>query len=381
MVTYNYTAIDKLDATSTFAYDINNNGQIVGGYFDTTTRGFIYTITSASFTAVLNDPVGINGTEAFGINDAGKVVGHFADGFLNRGFFYTNGAFSTSIVFPGAALDINNATQVVGDNGSSGFLYDNSVYTTIRYDGSTLTSAQGINDNGEVVGYYQDGTGYHGFTYTYQTNSYNAYPDVLLPGQTYLTGINDQGWVVGYYYDGSGVAHSFLDTNGILPGGFQTIGDDLDATGVFAQGINDEGQIVGYYNDSSGTHAFLASAEVPFTVSGRFEYRDKDYTEAGFTGTTDRPIRYATVEIYDQSDGLLGTTFTAADGTWSFVVPNNNDPSGRDIYVKVIADTAAGTVTNTSGVPYHYVGPTVGNWQGGNMWYDADPLACISHTN
>jgi hypothetical protein len=117
----------------------------------------------------------------------------------------------------------------------------------------------------------------------------------------------------------------------------------------------------------------------PFTVSGRFEYHDKDYNQNGFTGTfTDHPIRYATVEIWEDNGGpsnvRLGTTFTAADGTWSFVVPDNSDPSGRDIFVKVIADTAAGTVTNANGTTYVYTGPTVNNWQGGTMWYDASPL-------
>ena len=116
----------------------------------------------------------------------------------------------------------------------------------------------------------------------------------------------------------------------------------------------------------------------PFTVSGRFEYIDRDYNQNGFTGTSNDAIRYATVEIWEDNGGpsnvLLGTTFTAADGTWSFAVPDNNDPSGRDIFVKVIADTAAGTVINAGGATYFYTGPTVNNWQGGAMWYDANPL-------
>jgi hypothetical protein len=124
---------------------------------------------------------------------------------------------------------------------------------------------------------------------------------------------------------------------------------------------------------------FNPDTSSPFTVSGKFEYHDKDYNQNGLTGTfTDRPIRYATVEIWEDNGGpsnvRLGTTFTAADGTWSFAVPDNNDPSGRDIFVKVIADTAAGTVTNANATTYVYTGPTVNNWQGGTMWYDASPL-------
>ena len=122
---------------------------------------------------------------------------------------------------------------------------------------------------------------------------------------------------------------------------------------------------------------FNPDSSSAFTVSGKFEYQDKDYNQNGLTGTSNDPIRYATVEIWEDDvlfDNRLGTTFTAADGSWSFIVPDNNDPSGRDIYVKVIADTAAGTVTNASGTTYVYTGPTVNNWQGGAMWYDANPL-------
>jgi hypothetical protein len=86
MINYTFTTIDKVPATFTQAYDINNNGQIVGVFFDTTSRGFIYSISSASFTNVLNEPGGQNGTEGFGINDAGEVVGHIATGQFNLGF-------------------------------------------------------------------------------------------------------------------------------------------------------------------------------------------------------------------------------------------------------------------------------------------------------
>lgn len=125
-----------------------------------------------------------------------------------------------------------------------------------------------------------------------------------------------------------------------------------------------------------------AAPTSPFTVQGQLEYTDKDADRNGLTGTrTNLPIRYATVEIWEDDasgDSLLGTTYTGADGTWSFLVPGNDDASGRDLYVRVIAETEAGIVHDPAGNAYVYTGPTVTDWQGGAMWYDANPLDATS---
>jgi probable HAF family extracellular repeat protein len=60
---------------------------------------------------------------------------------------------------------------------------------------------------------------------------------------TYAQGINDTGEVVGYYYDSAGNAHGFRDSGG----NYAT----LDYPGInnqtFPEDINDKGQIVGWY--------------------------------------------------------------------------------------------------------------------------------------
>jgi len=73
---------------------------------------------------------------------------------------------------------------------------------------------------------------------------------------TRAQGINDQGQIVGFYVDSSGATHGFLYSGGT----YTTLDDPLGTGGTFAQGINDQGQIVGYYIDSSNTlHGFLYS--------------------------------------------------------------------------------------------------------------------------
>src|SRR5215469_16058133 len=75
-------------------------------------------------------------------------------------------------------------------------------------------------------------------------------------GSTHAFGINPAGQIVGYYEDING-NHGFLDDLGIF-----TAIDAPDATlggfGTIAQGINPRGQIVGEF-DANGTHGFLAT--------------------------------------------------------------------------------------------------------------------------
>jgi len=76
----------------------------------------------------------------------------------------------------------------------------------------------------------------------------------LSVGGTVAEGINDAGQIVGYYLDSSQVAHGFLYSGST----YTTIDDPLGTKGTVAQGINDAGQIVGYYIDSGGnTHGFI----------------------------------------------------------------------------------------------------------------------------
>ncbi len=89
------------------------------------THGFLATFTPGrraglSFsTTTLNVPTqGVTVTQAFGVNDAGQVVGSFNDATgATHGFTYLNGAFQ-SIDVPGATATtvngINNAGQIVG---------------------------------------------------------------------------------------------------------------------------------------------------------------------------------------------------------------------------------------------------------------------------
>jgi probable HAF family extracellular repeat protein len=152
-----FTAIQVPVANITMPFDINNTGQIVGAYRAnqpvSESVGFLYA--NGMFTTI--DVPGSTSTVATGINDAGQIVGtYIGSDFNQHSFLFANGTFTTLDV-PGAASGINNLGQIVGTLGGHGFLYSNGMLTTLDFPGAFPdhgTSALGINDAGQIVGFY-----------------------------------------------------------------------------------------------------------------------------------------------------------------------------------------------------------------------------------
>ena len=97
----------------THASGINNSGQIVGTY-NTGSGLFGFLYSNGTYTTLNNSGGTSPATEAFGIDDAGLIVGMFrnAAGTADYGFLYNNGSYTT-LSAPAApintwATDINN---------------------------------------------------------------------------------------------------------------------------------------------------------------------------------------------------------------------------------------------------------------------------------
>lgn len=107
---FHYQTLDVLGAVGTWALDINSLGHIVG-YFqrpDLSVSGFFYD--GASYTIL---QTGAGNTYAYGLNDNDIVVG----GFGGAGFVYDGGAYTTGLMvdsFPTTLYDINNSGRLVG---------------------------------------------------------------------------------------------------------------------------------------------------------------------------------------------------------------------------------------------------------------------------
>ena len=111
------------------------------------------------------------------------------------------------------------------------------------------TFAFGINDKGQIVGQ----GGRIGFLLTEGTYQQIIPPLAAITGSISVTtaeGINNAGQIVGWYYDSSGQQHGFL-----LDGGMYSSIDVpfAGASNTVATGIDDKGQVVGYFTRNGRT--------------------------------------------------------------------------------------------------------------------------------
>lgn len=219
-----FTSIDFPDAVFTGAKAINARGDIVGNFMDTASVPHGYLLRDGQLTQI--DYPGARGTSVWAINNSGEVTGsHFDATGTERGFILKDGVFrdvhvprslSTGvygaqdngrvwvgqarirpdgafrgfvrtkpgdfqlIVFPGfvcsVARWINQRGDIVGlfpdtqnveecaDAPNHGFLFRDGEYTQIDFPRSTFTRALAINDDGVIVGRFDDRQGNtHGF--------------------------------------------------------------------------------------------------------------------------------------------------------------------------------------------------------------------------
>ena len=85
-------------------------------------------------------------------------------------------------------------------------------YQTIDPPGTTYTIAQGINANGQIVGFYEDSNHTeHGFL-----DSKGIYTTIDPPDsvETIADNINSQGQIIGYYFVGAGPQQGFVYSHG-----------------------------------------------------------------------------------------------------------------------------------------------------------------------
>lgn len=248
-VMYSVTNIGTLGGEFSTAYDINDNGQVVG-YAATSTSGgraFLWDSTSG----IRNlDPNGIYDSSAYSINNNGFVVGSTLKGGYNGGTAFlwdsVNGLQNLGTL-PGDSFSnanaINDFGQVVGrsldsSNRMQAFLWDsvNGIQSLGTLDGYEGSTALDINNDGEVVGY--------AFIPSRRAVLWDSTKGIqdLDPEGVYsdAQSINDAGTVVGTSTVGGDSASLWDSTKGI-----QYLGNLSGVYGSIASDINDLGQVVG----------------------------------------------------------------------------------------------------------------------------------------
>jgi uncharacterized membrane protein len=216
-----YSRIDIPGALITLAYDINDRGAIVGQYIDAgavedaegrlpfgTVHGFLQR--GDEVTTI--DVPGAALTQPLGINDRGDVVGayleaapgpdpyaYYETGRL-RGFVMRRGTF-TPIDFPGGlgtkVSGINDRGDMVGyydtADARRGFALRDGRFTMIDPPGSLTTLPSGIDNRGRIVGGYLDPNGVNGRGFLLEDRRYTT---IVAPGErtdTIAFDINDCG--------------------------------------------------------------------------------------------------------------------------------------------------------------------------------------------
>jgi len=100
--------------------------------------------------------------------------------------------------------DTNNAGDVTGfqvlsSTVTRAFVVLGNRVASFQYPGASFTQALGLNNQGEVVGTYNDKAGTaHGFTYSIRTRTFEPI-NVPHSTSTVVNGVNDHGWIVGFY--------------------------------------------------------------------------------------------------------------------------------------------------------------------------------------
>src|SRR6516225_8731523 len=144
-------------------------GDVVGVFADATgTTGFVGVGGTLTMLAV----PGASYTEPVSISSTGEIVGSFVDQTGMHGFVDVGGSLTT-LNAPSAtggtqALSVNSTGQIAGAFVDSaglthGFVDSGGSFTSIDIPGASGTEPFGIDNAGQIVGFYVDPAGNHGF--------------------------------------------------------------------------------------------------------------------------------------------------------------------------------------------------------------------------
>jgi len=222
-------------------------------------ESFLIDLNSGKVTALAN-PFGVYDTHAYGLNDAGQVVGGAETAGREYHAFITgpNGVGMTDLKSPSGtqAYGINDAGWVVGEANFPNFHGAPHAFIT-GPNGAGMTDlgsqagyyysgANGINAAGQVAGVFYNPVADQSQAFITGPNGVGMTDLGTLGGNaSWATGINDAGQVIGYADTATAEYHAFITgPNGVGMTDLGTLGGSTS----WANDINDAGQVVGYSN-------------------------------------------------------------------------------------------------------------------------------------
>lgn len=203
------------------ALDINDRGQIVGfvqSNFATPEQAAVWDGGNVTF---------LGQGYAFGINNAGQTVGISSSTSGSRAALWDRGGLVLLGGLFAEARGINDLGQIVGGEAGHAHLWDGANSVDLGALSGLFSHAEAINNSGQVVGAYQADTFSHAALWNGAVGT--DLNDLLRPEAvaagwvlSQAQGINNNGWIVGTAYnrnrcpDGCG-GYGFLLTMSDLP--------------------------------------------------------------------------------------------------------------------------------------------------------------------
>ena len=239
------------------AYGLNNSGQVVGQVYNPNGGYLAFLYSGGTMTSL--GTLGGSESVAYSINNSGEIVGdsyRLSGNTLNEGFLYANGSMNPVGTLYSDAHSINNSgliagTEFLANNVDHANIVNGTDITDLGTLGGSVSQSSAINDSGQVVGFSDVANG-DGHAFLYSNGSMTDL-GTFGGADSSAFGINNSGQVVGYAMNGSGAPLAYLYSSGKMTN-LGTLGGGAS----YAYGINDAGQVVGLsYTSSNNQDAFL----------------------------------------------------------------------------------------------------------------------------
>jgi len=384
--TFNVSAAGTSAGQGTFPASINSSGVIAGGYTDSINAAHGFVRAANGTITIFDAPLAPTstkdrGTVAMGINDSGVIVGFYSTGTYTTNSVYhgfqrlaTSPYTITTIDAPNAgtgdgpgfkqgtqAYGINASGQIVGSYTDSnfyhhGFLLSGTTYTVIDPPGTSTTqcinthgknfggtSADSIDAAGDVAGHYLDTTcAQHGFVHT----AGGTYTSLDAAGAD--TSVCSSTAGMEETFCGTGLLAVLMDSVGDITGGY------VDSNGIIHGFVRpaETGIITSFSDPSAATTGSLSgtigtrivSSASGITIVGT--YADTNTVLHGFiytlaltaTTTTLTPVPTPNPSIFGEPV-TLSASVSSSGGT----------PSSGETVTFMSGTTSLGTATLTSG--------------------------------